>query len=146
MKTTVVWFKTDLRVNDNETLSKAIAQSDLIIPVFCFDESHFVKSDFGFQKTGSYRATFLLESIQDLDKNLRALGSGLIIVKGKPEELKAKILEGKIASYFKDRVLLEQTFIKNPDQTVAELINAAIQKFGEKVEVVRYMRYGLLES
>jgi deoxyribodipyrimidine photo-lyase len=93
MKITVVWFKTDLRLNDNETLVKAIAQSDQIIPVYCFDESHFGKSDFGFQKTGSYRATFLLESIQDLDKNLRALGSGLIIAKGKPEEEIPKIVK-----------------------------------------------------
>ena len=93
MKITVVWFKTDLRLNDNETLVKAIAQSDQIIPVYCIDESHFGKSDFGFQKTGSYRATFLLESIQDLDKNLRALGSGLIIVKGKPEEEIPKIVK-----------------------------------------------------
>lgn len=93
MKTTVVWFKTDLRLNDNETLVKAIAQSDLIIPVYCFDESHFGKSEFGFQKTGSFRATFLLESIQDLDKNLRKLGSGLIILKGKPEEEIPKIVK-----------------------------------------------------
>lgn len=93
MKTTVVWFKTDLRLNDNETLVKAIAQSDQIIPVYCFDESHFGKSDFGFQKTGSFRATFLLESIQDLDKNLRKLGSGLIILKGKPEEEIPKIVK-----------------------------------------------------
>lgn len=93
MKTTVVWFKTDLRLNDNETLVKAIAQSDQIIPVYCFDESHFGTSEFGFEKTGSYRATFLLESIQDLDKNLRKLGSGLIIVKGKPEEEITKIVK-----------------------------------------------------
>lgn len=93
MKTTVVWFKTDLRLNDNETLIKSIAQSDQIIPVYCFDESHFGTSEFGFEKTGSYRATFLLESIQDLDKNLRKLGSGLIIVKGKPEEEIPKIVK-----------------------------------------------------
>jgi elongation factor Ts len=87
-------------------------------------------------------------STSQIDENSKAKASEVFAeeVKGKPEELKAKILEGKLASYFKDRVLLEQTFIKNPDQTVNELINAAIQKFGEKVEVVRYVRYGLLEA
>ena len=85
MRTIVVWFKTDLRLHDNETLVKAIAQGDSIIPVYCFDETHFNNSEYGFQKTGSFRAQFLLESLIDLDNNLRELGSGLVILKGKPE-------------------------------------------------------------
>ena len=85
MKTALVWFKTDLRLHDNETLIKAISQSETIVPVYCFDESHFTTTDFGFKKTGSFRAQFLLESLIDLDLNLRAIGSGLIVVKGKPE-------------------------------------------------------------
>lgn len=93
MKTSIVWFKTDLRLQDNETLVKAIAQSDEIIPVYCFDESQFELTDFGFQKTGSFRAQFLLESLLDLDKNLRALGSGLIVVKGNPEVEIPKIVK-----------------------------------------------------
>ena len=85
MKNAIVWFKTDLRLHDNETLVKAIAQSDTIIPVYCFDESHFETTEFGFKKTGSFRTQFLLESLVDLDANLRAIGSGLLVVKGKPE-------------------------------------------------------------
>lgn len=85
MRTSIVWFKTDLRLHDNETLVRAIEQSDEIIPVYCFDEAHFKTTEFGFHKTGNFRAKFLLESIADLDKNLRNLGSGLIIVRGKPE-------------------------------------------------------------
>ncbi|WP_395043246.1 DASH family cryptochrome [Flavobacterium sp.] len=93
MKTAIVWFKTDLRLHDNETLIKAISQSDIIIPVYCFDDSHFDTTEFGFQKTGSFRAQFLLESLIDLDKNLRELGSGLLIVKGKPEIEIPKIVQ-----------------------------------------------------
>jgi deoxyribodipyrimidine photo-lyase len=85
MRTCIVWFKTDLRLHDNETLVKAIEQSDEIIPVYCFDETHFKTTEFGFQKTGNFRTQFLLESLQDLDTNLRAIGSGLLIVRGKPE-------------------------------------------------------------
>jgi len=85
MRTSIVWFKTDLRLHDNETLVKAIEQSDEIIPVYCFDETHFKTTEFGFQKTGNFRTQFLLESLQDLDTNLRAIGSGLLIVRGKPE-------------------------------------------------------------
>ena len=85
IKTALVWFKTDLRIGDNEALVKAIAQSKEVIPVYCFDESHFETTEHGFKKTGSFRAQFLLESLQDLDVKLRELGSGLRIVQGKPE-------------------------------------------------------------
>lgn len=81
----IVWFKTDLRLHDNETLVRAIEQSDEVIPVYCFDEDHFKTTEFGFKKTGNFRAQFLLESLADLDKNLRALNSGLMVVRGKPE-------------------------------------------------------------
>ena len=63
-------------------------------------------------------------------------------VEGKPEEMKAKILEGKLSAYFAERVLQEQPFIKNPDLTIAGLISEAVQKFGEKIEVTRFTRYG----
>jgi deoxyribodipyrimidine photo-lyase len=91
MKISIVWFKTDLRLYDNETLIQAIAQSEQILPVYCFDEAHFKKTKLGFQKTGNFRTQFLLESLIDLDNNLRAIGSGLLIVKGKPEVEIAKI-------------------------------------------------------
>lgn len=93
MKRIVVWFKTDLRLHDNETLVKAITKSDEIIPVYCFDDAHFKETKYGFQKTGSFRAQFLLEAVADLDNNLRALGSGLIVLRGKPEVEIPKIVQ-----------------------------------------------------
>ena len=93
MKTSIVWFKTDLRVEDNETLIKAISQSGQIIPVYCFDDAYFETTAYGFKKTGSFRAQFLLESLIDLDINLRKLGSGLLIIKGKPEIEIPKIVQ-----------------------------------------------------
>ena len=62
-------------------------------------------------------------------------------VDGKPEEMKRKILDGKLNSYFSERVLLEQPFIKNPDVTIKELVNSLIQKFGEKTEIRRFVRF-----
>lgn len=93
MKRSVIWFKTDLRLHDNETLVRAIEQSDEIIPVYCFDPSHFKLSSFGFRKTGAFKTKFLLECLRDLDANLRALGSGLIVVSGPPELELAKIVD-----------------------------------------------------
>ncbi len=65
-------------------------------------------------------------------------------VEGKPEAMKAKILEGKINAYFADKILMEQPFIKNGDMTVANLLENAVQKFGEKIAVTRFVRYTLL--
>ncbi|WP_333600371.1 DASH family cryptochrome [Flavobacterium sp.] len=93
MKRAIVWFKTDLRLHDNETLVKAIAWSDEIIPVYCFDEAQFEVTEYGFKKTGSFRAKFLVESVADLDKNLRELGSGLLLLEGKPEVEIPKIVQ-----------------------------------------------------
>ncbi len=104
MKTTIVWFKTDLRLHDNETLVRAIASSDQIIPVYCFDPTHFETNAYGFQKTGSFRAAFLLESIVALDNNLRELGSKLVVLMGKPEiELPKLVLEYKVSKVFAKR-------------------------------------------
>ena len=61
-------------------------------------------------------------------------------VVGKPAEMQAKILEGKLASHFRDHVLLEQPFIKDESKTVQNLLDEATQKFGERIEVSRFMR------
>ncbi len=64
-------------------------------------------------------------------------------VEGKPEEIKAKILEGKLNAYFKDKILMEQDYIKNPEVTVKGLIESFIQKFGERTEIGRFTRIGV---
>ena len=57
-----------------------------------------------------------------------------------PEAMREKALQGKLDSFTSDKVLLDQPFVKNPDMTVAELISQGVQKFGEKIEVVRFER------
>lgn len=66
-------------------------------------------------------------------------------VKGKPEPMRSKILEGKLDAYFAEMVLLNQPFVKNPDITVQGLLDLATQKFGEKVAVARFARFKVLE-
>lgn len=57
-----------------------------------------------------------------------------------PESARQRVLEGKVDGYLKERVLLEQPFVKDPTISVQGLINSAIQKFGEKIEVVQFER------
>ncbi len=60
---------------------------------------------------------------------------------GKPENIAAKIVDGKLNKFFKEHTLLAQPFVKNPDQTVGELITEVSAKTGEKIEVARFMRF-----
>jgi elongation factor Ts len=62
-------------------------------------------------------------------------------VEGKPEEMKAKILEGKMASYFSGNVLMNQPYIKDEGKTVRDLLNEAAQKFGERIEISKFARF-----
>ncbi len=91
----IVWFRQDLRLHDNEALTEAIQHCDKIIPVYVFDERMFLGKtrQFGFAKTGKYRAKFILESIEDLRQSLRKLGSDLVIRIGKPEEVLFEIAQ-----------------------------------------------------
>ena len=62
---------------------------------------------------------------------------------GKPEALKEKMLTGKINTYFKERTLLNQQFIKDTEKTVGDLVTGAVQKFGENIEVSQFARFGV---
>ena len=60
-----------------------------------------------------------------------------------PEASRKKALEGKLNAYVSERVLLDQSFVRDPQVTVRELIEQATQKFGEKIEVTRFERLSL---
>lgn len=99
-KRAIVWFRTDLRLHDNEALDEAIKHADEIVPVYIFDERTFKgKTQFGFPKTGKFRAKFIIESIEDLRQNLRKRGTDLIVRVGKPEEVIFEICRELQASW-----------------------------------------------
>jgi elongation factor Ts len=62
---------------------------------------------------------------------------------GKPEKMLDKIVEGQVKKYFAEKILLEQPFIKNPDQTVGELVKEANAKLGENIVVSKIHRVEL---
>jgi elongation factor Ts len=64
---------------------------------------------------------------------------------GKPEKIWDKIVDGKLDKFFAESTLLGQPYVKNPDQTVEELITEVSAKTGEKIEVRRFTRYALGE-
>ena len=62
-------------------------------------------------------------------------------VKGKPANVVTKIVDGKLDKFFSTVCLLEQGFIKNPDQTIKELVSAKIAELGENIVIRRFTRY-----
>ena len=64
-------------------------------------------------------------------------------VKDKPKNMQEKILEGKLNAYFKDKILLEQAFIKDSDKTIQNLLEEATQKFGERIEITKFERFAV---
>jgi elongation factor Ts len=62
-------------------------------------------------------------------------------VKGKPANVVSKIVEGKLDKFYSTVCLLEQAFIKNPDQTIKELLDATIAELGENIVIRRFTRY-----
>jgi elongation factor Ts len=65
---------------------------------------------------------------------------------GKPENIQEKIVEGKLRKFFEDVTLLKQPFVKNPDQTIEDLIIEVSAKTGEKIEVARFARFAVGEA
>src|SRR6266446_1101666 len=62
-------------------------------------------------------------------------------VKGKPDGVAEKIVDGKLEKFYSTVCLLEQAFIKNPDVTIRDLLNAKIAELGENIIIRRFVRY-----
>ncbi len=65
---------------------------------------------------------------------------------GKPADVVDRIVSGKMEKFYAETVLLEQPFVKNPDQTVGEMIAEKVAKIGENIQVRRFERYKLGEG
>ncbi len=62
---------------------------------------------------------------------------------GKPENIREKIVEGRVNKFVKERALLTQDFVKEPGKTVGDLLQETIQRLGENIVVRRFVRYEL---
>ncbi|HEX5679318.1 MAG TPA: translation elongation factor Ts [Desulfobacterales bacterium] len=60
---------------------------------------------------------------------------------GKPEPVIDKIVEGKLKKFYEDSCLLNQAYVRNPDITVADLLNELVAKIGENISVRRFVRF-----
>jgi deoxyribodipyrimidine photo-lyase len=93
MDTAVVWFRDDLRLDDNPTLTDAVADADEVVPLFVVDPRAYTTTRYGTEKIGGHRARFRRESLLDLRSSLRRLGSELYVRAGHPEMIVPDFVE-----------------------------------------------------
>ncbi|XP_003518065.1 blue-light photoreceptor PHR2-like, partial [Glycine max] len=118
----LIWFCNDLRLLDNECLTATNNDSLSVLPIYFFDPSDYGKSASDFDKTGPYRAAFLIDSVSDLRRSLQARNSDLIVRVKKPETVLvelAKVSYPKCCKKEKRDKLLEMMEIAEvPDDAI----------------------------
>ncbi len=85
MRRGLVWFTEDLRLDDNETLLKAIEENEEVLPVYFWTE-HEQKPQFGIPRLGDTRKAFIQESLANLQQQLHAIGGSLLVLNGSPDD------------------------------------------------------------
>jgi len=65
---------------------------------------------------------------------------------GKPEPIVNKIVEGKLEKFYREVCLVEQSYVRDPNRTISDLVGDYVGKLGEKIEIRRFMRYQLGEG
>ena len=88
----LVWFRNDLRVDDNVSLKKSCDNNGKTIAVYCLDPRMFEDTKYGFKKTEKFRTKFLLETLGELRKNLLLNNISLFIYSDKPENVIPKLV------------------------------------------------------
>jgi len=65
---------------------------------------------------------------------------------GKPDEIIEKMIDGRMNKFYQENVLMEQSFVKNPDLSINDLLRETIAKLGENISIARFSRYQLGET
>tara|TARA_B100000941_G_scaffold64950_1_gene43122 strand:+ start:881 stop:1477 length:597 start_codon:yes stop_codon:yes gene_type:complete len=65
---------------------------------------------------------------------------------GKPDNVIQKIVDGKLKKFIEDNCLINQSFVKNPDMTISQLVQEAVAKLGENITISRFVRFALGEQ
>ena len=101
MNTLIYWFRNDLRLHDNPAFSQAAAQAGTLLPVYCLGSASAIHNGgtrWGVMQPGMHRQWVLLDSLIDLDAQLRTMGSALTVVYGPPADMLPKLARAINAS------------------------------------------------
>jgi deoxyribodipyrimidine photo-lyase len=121
--TQLVWFRNNLRVEDNKSLAEAMKGDGRIIALYCFDPRQFAETKFGFPKTGAFRAKFLVETVTNLKENLEKIKIPLLIFQDKPE-----IVFPKLLADFEVKNIHSQTEWTSEEVSVTEAVKSVLSE------------------
>ncbi|WP_438350167.1 translation elongation factor Ts [Paenibacillus sp. FA6] len=82
---------------------------------------------------------------EDVEKEKEIL-KAQALNEGKPEKIVDKMVEGRISKYYEEFCLMEQSYIKDPDKTIAAVLNEKINTIGENISIRRFARFELGEG
>ncbi len=92
----------------------------------------------------------LVVRVEELDKELvakeREIYKAQVIESGKPANIVDKIVDGMVQKYYKEVVLMEQAFVKDPSKTISDIITEATQTIGEKITIRRFVCFEMGEG
>ncbi len=120
MKTGIVWFRNDLRAQDNYSLQRAVEENDRVIGVYCFEPRQFAQTKYGFKKTEKFRAKFLQESVVQLQADLAALNISLRVAHGAPKT----IIPSLVNEYAVENIYLQRVWTAEEVAVKDELAQA----------------------
>ncbi len=147
----IMWFRNDLRLDCNDALVSANRNASAVLPVYCFDPREYnictsittnttstrntttknATASAGFERTGAYRARFLIQSVADLRQRLQAQGSDLVVRVGPPEE----VLPALVARVGAARVVCHAE-VGVEDVRSEERVRGGLEGLGSGVELV----------
>ncbi len=118
----LVWFRNDLRVADNLSLSKACREEE-VMGVYCIDPALFEPGEYGFRRMEKYRAKFLLESLEDLKNNLESLNIPFLVYLRPAEEVIPRLIK----EYGIQKVYLQKEWTRDEQQELSMVRNNSLQ-------------------
>src|SRR5690606_299509 len=135
-KVILIWFRNDLRVQDNEILAEAVNKADIVIPVYFFDPRYFKQNHLGFQNTGAMRAQFLIETVQAFKRSLQELGADLLAYHGKPEDY-----IGTLCAKYDVTEVYHHREVAHRETKISELVEAAL--WTQKINLKHFIGHTL---
>ena len=115
----LVWFRNDLRIQDNISLQEAM-KGEKVIATYCFDTFYFETDEFGFKRTERFRAKFLIETIADLKQELAKLNIPLFIFVGESSNHIPKLIE----QHSINKVFLQKEWTRNENLILEAVKNS----------------------
>ncbi|WP_318344235.1 DASH family cryptochrome [Flagellimonas baculiformis] len=118
MTNNLIWFGNNLRVRDNQVLKHAM-NGQKLMAVYFFDPRHYEIGAFGFRKTGPFRAQFLLETVEQLKRNLENINISLLTFFCRPEDKIPELVE----KYHIDTIFIQAEWTFEEAQTITAVKN-----------------------